>query len=87
MQTQSTTLITEASDQTRIALDQTACLASQSDIGQTTIHNICTGAASAVPWGSADWVGFFALIGLGAVFVVILMGLAVMILKSMMESY
>lgn len=82
-----TTPITEASDQTRIALDQTACLASQSDIGQTTIHNICTGAASVVPWGSADWVGFCALVWIGFFILLAFAAIAVMIFRSVVDGY
>lgn len=53
----------------RIVLDQSACIQAQSNIGETITHNICTGAVAVVPWGSADWLGFIALCGVGAFFV------------------
>lgn len=66
-------------EQTRIALDQAACIQMQSNIGETIAHNICTGTTAAVPWGSADWLGFAALCGLGGVFAVLFGGLAVLV--------
>jgi hypothetical protein len=39
-----------------INLNAADCLRSVSDIGSTHVHNICTGAITDVPWGSADWV-------------------------------
>lgn len=42
---------------TTIDLNQTAaqCLHSTDNLGSTIIHNICTGADTTIPWGSADW--------------------------------
>lgn len=71
------------SDTARIVLDQTACIRSQSNIGETITHNICTGATAVVPWGSADWLGFAALCGLGVIFAALLTFLGVVVAREM----
>lgn len=70
-----------------VVLDQSACLREQANVGATIIHNVCTGATATVPWGSADWMGFFALCGVGAIFAVIFTCLAGLIWSSVRDSY
>lgn len=50
------------------------CLIPTRDIGGTIVHNICSGSSSAVPWGSAEWLGFYVTIGLGGVALAFLAG-------------
>lgn len=61
---------------TDITLNQNVaqCLRSQSDFGGTTIHNLCSGATTYVPWGSADWALAAGLIALCAAFTCFLAG-------------
>jgi hypothetical protein len=77
--------MTDATETTRVALDQSACIRSQSNIGDTITHNICDGTTAVVPWGSADWLGFVAIAGIGTMFALILIGLVVMIVRT--ETY
>lgn len=59
--------------QTDLNLNHANCLQSATDFGKTTVHNICNGAISEVPWGSADWAVALGLVGFG-IFIVILFG-------------
>lgn len=56
-------------NQTDVNLNHADCLRSVSDFGKTTVHNICNGSISEVPWGSADWALTIGIIGLGVFFV------------------
>ena len=58
-----------------INLAHSDCLYSQTNWGETIVHNICTGAETAVPWGSIDYmfalviaIGSFAVIALAISF-------------------
>lgn len=70
--------MTEAAstDAVRVALDQSACIRSQSNIGETITHNICNGQTAVVPWGGLDWIGFAASGGLA---LLLFMGIAAII--------
>lgn len=71
----------------RVALDQTACIVAQSDIGQTITHNICTGATAVVPWGSADWLGFCALAGIGLFLGALLIGVLTLLAREVWSHW
>lgn len=45
------------SDQT-VDLNSTQCLRDISEVGFTTVQNICSGATHTVPWGLLDWLAF-----------------------------
>jgi hypothetical protein len=65
----------DMTDRTELALNHSDCLRAQENIGETVIHNICTGATHIVPWGSMEW-----LQNLGLLFVMAsLVFLAVMV--------
>lgn len=51
-------------------LNHADCLRSVSDFGKTTVHNICTGTTSEVPWGSLDWTVIVTVLFAGAAVVV-----------------
>ena len=42
-------------NESNINLAHSDCLRSQKNWGETIVHNICTGAETAVPWGSVDY--------------------------------
>ena len=44
-----------------LAVDYSACIREQSEIGHTVIHNICNGDVSTVPWGAVSWLGFWSM--------------------------
>ena len=46
-----------ASNSIDLSNNQSDCIKAISNIGSTTYQNICSGSASIVPWGSADWIG------------------------------
>ena len=41
-----------------VNLQHADCLRSQSNIGETIIHNICDMSVSVVPWGTLNWFAF-----------------------------
>jgi hypothetical protein len=43
------------------------CLKGTYDFGGTTIHNVCAGTTTYLPWGSLDWFGMIALCSFGSV--------------------
>lgn len=45
-----------------ISLNHADCLREVRDFGVTTVHNICTGTATDVPWGNVEW-----MLGIGSV--------------------
>ena len=47
-----------------VSLQHADCLRSQSNIGETIIHNICDMSVSVVPWGTLDWLAFSTLAGI-----------------------
>jgi len=40
-----------------VNVNSAECLKTATNIGYDTVHNICSGAATNVPWGAGDWVG------------------------------
>ena len=55
------------------------CLKSTSNFGETIYRNICTGAQTAVAWGSVDWTIALVLTGLGVAFLLFLVAFSVMV--------
>jgi len=41
-----------------IEVNNVNCIKLAEDFGGWTVHNICTGAESFVPWGQLNWVAF-----------------------------
>lgn len=76
-----------AAETMRLALDQSACIRSQSNIGETITHNICDGTMAAVPWGSADWLGFVALCGVGAFFAIMIVALSGIMIATIRDGF
>jgi hypothetical protein len=52
------------------------CIVRQTDFGGTTIHNICTGATTVVPWGSFDWTMALFFGAAASVLLLLLLGMA-----------
>lgn len=50
------------------------CLKSTFDFGSITVHNICAGTTSVVPWGALDYIGVSMLIGLGGLILLFMLG-------------
>lgn len=69
----------------RITVNQNfaACLRDVGNIGQRTVQNVCDGTSAIVPWGSADWLGFVALVAFAFIIAIIFGSLAKMILRDM----
>lgn len=63
------------------------CLRSQTNFGETIVHNICTGEQHMIPWGGADWALAGGLSLLLAVGVVTLIGVASMMLRDFFRFY
>jgi hypothetical protein len=58
------------------------CLRTSSDFGVNHIHNVCNGAVTAVPWGSADWALVCFLLAFGIVVVGMLAAISIMMIKD-----
>lgn len=69
-----------------LALDYSACVREQAQIGHTVIHNICDGRVSSVPWGNLDWLGFFGMGGLVGVMALILCALLALLAHSVFSD-
>lgn len=74
-------------DSAHITLDQSACIQSQLNIGETITHNICTGQTAVVPWGSFDWMGFAVLCGLGAFGVLLFIVLGAIMISTLRSGW
>lgn len=72
---------------TRIALDQSACIRSQSNIGETVFHNLCEGTTSVVPWGGVDWFAAIAVAGLLLTMTGAFVALAWLIISTVVRDY
>jgi len=48
----------------QLGINYSDCIKTSTDIGKSTIYNICEGVQHVVPWGSADYLAFFAVAGL-----------------------
>jgi hypothetical protein len=53
------------------------CLKSVGNIGYTSVHNVCSGTVTVVPWGHVDWLGM----GILCVFALALLTIAALFLK------
>ena len=73
---------TQAMTDQTVNLNASECLREIHNIGSTTIHNVCSGASSAVPWGAGDWA--IACL-LGGLFVAML-GMLVVMLVALIKS-
>lgn len=72
---------------TDLNINAAECITTQSNIGETVYHNICSGATHVVPWGSADWFSA-AFLGALILFMVLVFGLlGVMLFKSVTDTY
>ena len=58
------------------------CLRTVADFGKNTVHNICNGNLTEVPWGSADWALAVFLLALGASFTVLLGAMVLSVLSG-----
>ena len=65
-----------------VNLNHANCLRSVSDFGKTTVHNICNGATSEVPWGSADWTLAIFLIAFGGAVALLFAGIGISIIRD-----
>lgn len=65
-----------------VNLNHANCIQTVSDFGMTTVHNICTGAVSEVPWGSADWVAAFGIIAVGIILIGLFGSMAISIWRE-----
>ena len=65
-----------------VNLNQADCLRSVADFGQTTVHNICNGKLSVIPWGSVDWAVAFGLMAFFVVIVCLFGGIALSIIRN-----
>ena len=63
------------------------CLQKTNDIGQTIVHNICTGAITTVPWGSADWTGFWISITVVSFLGLVLLGYTIIGARALWEDF
>lgn len=61
----------------------TECVRTVSNIGGSIVHNICSGAQTAVPWGTLDWVLFYGLGGFCAAMVLMFLAMAISIVSDM----
>lgn len=59
-----------------------ACIQSSNSIGGTSYYNICNHTTQWIPWGSADWLGAFALCGVGLLMTLVLIGIIFIMLDS-----
>jgi hypothetical protein len=74
-------------NRTDIAFNHSDCLRSQSNIGETVVHNICTGAQYTVPWGAIDWIGMLILLGVGLAFLAFLVALFCMAVRAWLDNF
>lgn len=63
-------------------LNLAECLRSVSEIGSTTVVNVCTGAEAVVPWGSLDWLGFGLISAVAAAMIVLFVVLVVALVRG-----
>jgi hypothetical protein len=68
--------------QTDLNLNHADCLRSVSDFGKTTVHNICSGSISEVPWGSADWTAAVVLTVLGAMIILSFIAMVIAMIRA-----
>lgn len=59
------------------------CIQSANDFGVTHYHNICTGIATNVPWGTSDWALVGLLIFVALFFCFVMLGMGVVMIKDM----
>lgn len=60
----------------RLGLDFSKCIKEQHQIGRTVYVDICEGKRTDVEWGTGDWLGFCALIFIGAVVSILFVAMA-----------
>jgi len=65
-----------------INLTHADCLKSMSDFGMTRVHNICTGAITEVPWGTADWTLVIAFCAVAAGVALTFIGMGITIIRD-----
>lgn len=65
-----------------LAVDYSACIRDQYQIGHTVLHNICNGEVSNVPWGALDWLAFVGLGGMVAILFLFFLGLTLSFVRS-----
>lgn len=70
---------------TDINLNSAECIRTESGIGETVYHNICNGATNTVPWGDADWVGFYSLVGFVGVIILLFIIMIGAMIKMMFD--
>jgi hypothetical protein len=73
--------------QTDVNLNHADCLRSVTDFGKTTVHNICNGSISEVPWGSVDWAIAVVLGAFGAIIILAFVALAISTLREAIFDY
>ena len=70
---------------TDINLNSTYCVRAESGIGETVYHNICNNTSQTVPWGDADWFGFYTLVGFGGVILLLFLVMLGMLVRMMFD--
>ena len=55
----------------QLGINYSDCIKTSMDIGKSTIYNICDGVQHVVPWGSADYLAFFAVASFAPLIIVV----------------
>lgn len=70
---------------TDINLNSTHCIRAESGIGETVYHNICNSTTNIVPWGEADWLGFYFIVGFVGVIILLFLVMIGTLIKMMCD--
>lgn len=70
---------------TDLNINSAQCIRAESGIGETVYHNICNGATNTIPWGAADWVAFYSLVGFVGIISLLFLFMIGAMIKMMCE--